>query len=248
MSRTHRSPRRARRAPGFSSATVTEFPGQPRGKCPGRTKRHEACKQWCLLLDSSSVACCNNHRLQRDVETAKGVVSYVHPNCGECKAAVSASAGGEEIDFITGESTHTVCTRAALARMCLDIGAIGPGVSYFAITEMGIERLGMQLLMNPELQEALRSAGGVVGGVLSSFLGDPVARAKAGAPLSVTLKWLRDRGVKVYSELVPDGYEGLSTPQRNQARLQGGARSAREQQHQQRRWTWTRPSPPPPPW
>ena len=79
----------------------------------------------------------------------------------------------------------------------------------------------MQLLVNPELQEAFHSTGGVVVGVLSSFLGDPVARAKTGAPLSVTLKWLRGKGVKVYCRRVPAGHEDLSTPQRRLANLQG---------------------------
>jgi len=58
-------------------------------------------------------------------------------------------------------------------------------------------------------------------GVLASFLGDPVARAKAGAPLSVTLKLLRSKGVKVYCRRVPKGHEDLSTPQRSLASHQG---------------------------
>jgi len=140
-----------------------------------------------------------------------------HQECGECKTAVS----GEEIDLFTGESTHTVCVRVALANMGLDISAIGKGVHFFAITENGIVGLAIHLLMNPELQEALRSTGGVIVGVLASCLGDPVARAKAGAPFSVTVKWLRSKGVKVYCRRVPEGHEDLSTPQRSPASLQG---------------------------
>ena len=99
----------------FSSATVGDRPGQLRSKCPGFTKKDDKCKQWCLRVGDKSIASCRNHRGQRDVETSNGGAAYVHPDCGECKTAVS----GEEIDQFTGESAHTVCVRVALANMGL---------------------------------------------------------------------------------------------------------------------------------
>ena len=89
----------------FVSATVGDFPGQIRSKCPGFTKKGDKCKQWCLKVVDRSVASCRVHRGQRDVETSNGRASYVHPDCGESKTAVS----GEEIDQFTGESAHTAC-------------------------------------------------------------------------------------------------------------------------------------------
>jgi len=89
----------------FVGATVVEYAGQPRGTCPGFARKFLPCKQWCLQVEGFSIACCGNHRDQRDVESANGVLGFLHRNCGVCKSEVVA-AQYVEIDLFSGEATH----------------------------------------------------------------------------------------------------------------------------------------------